>query len=150
MNQEISKSITILRFVAMFYVTLGNHYLPLYFPGVLTTVISQFLGFMGGGTFFAISGYIFGIKVKSDERIGSWSWLNNRLNRIMHPYWCVLLVVISIRVIKGESISLLSVLISVLNLQGITQLKFTFPELVSIPALVEPPVRSLRATIPAA
>lgn len=129
MEQKTSNAICIIRIIAMFYVAIGNHYLPLYFSGLLSTAISQFLGCIGVGAFFAVSGYLFGTKAKLDESIGTSKWLKKRLRRIMIPYWCVLLVVISIRVIKGESISLLSVLISVLNLQGIIQLRFAFPEL---------------------
>ena len=129
MNQGTSRGITILRVIAMFYVCLGNHYLPRYFPGFITHAIGQFFGFAGVGAFFAASGFLFGNKMRQGQSIGTIDWLLARMKKILIPYWCVLAVVIIIRLLKGQSVTWQDTLVSVLNLQGIVQLRWGFGEL---------------------
>lgn len=130
MSKKESDSIAIIRAIATIYVCLGNHYIPLYFPGSISTIISQAFGFIGVGAFFAISGFIFGCKAKTDSSIGTWKWIKKRLYRILVPYWCVVVSIIILRIVNQKSLYGISIIAYILNLHGILQLKNGYAELV--------------------
>lgn len=128
-----SMAVTILRVVAMLYVSILLHYLKAYTSSSAVNGIGEVFGFMGVGTFFAISGWLFGRKTEHTEKELSrreiLGWYKKRMCRIMIPYWLILLTVICIRLIKSESVTLAVIVTHALNGQGMVKLYWAFPEL---------------------
>lgn len=118
MNKSFNPAISVIRVISMIIIIVG-HWCR------MVGIEDYQLTSIGVEIFLIISGYLYGKKAISNKKV----WLTGRLKRVIFPYWVVLLVAITVRIIFDFGVNPLSVVLYALNLQGINRvflnLKYT-------------------------
>ncbi len=118
-----------LRVVAMLYIAVILHYLPAYTErSHIVYAFGNAFEFVGVGTFFALSGFLFGYQDKKGKQVwkGNLSWLRKRAIRIFPGYEIVVLTVIFFRFSLDIPVTVLDSTVQLLNLHGIFLLGYGF------------------------
>lgn len=115
-----SACFSICRVVATIAVVL-IHIGPNYTQNTIASMIFQ-IGGIAVPIFFVMSGMLVGLKWKSIKG----KWLFKKLKRILVPYYVVLITVIFVKIVTNNKINLATILVSLLNLQGVTELRYSF------------------------